>query len=246
MSGKDELWRPPEIKVAVDIVILTMRASVFHVLLIERGETPQAGTQALPGGFLNNEGEGIYDAALRELKEESDLDASELHIEQLAAYGEVGRDPRGRVLSVAYMAIAPGLPEPVAGTDASDASWVPVEDVLSSKVPLAFDHQQIVCDAVGRARSKLERTSLALAFCRPTFTLTELQQVYEGVWGCELDPRNFYRKVQSIPGFVEPVGSVRRTAAGRPARLFRSGAGKVLYPPIVRPVPSEPSRRSDV
>ncbi|MBL0885717.1 NUDIX hydrolase [Myceligenerans sp. I2] len=217
-----------------------MRASVFHVLLIERGEDPQAGMQALPGGFLSNETEGVHDAALRELREESGLDASELHIEQLAAYGEVGRDPRGRVLSVAYMAVAPGLPEPIAGTDASDASWVPVDDVLSGRVSLAFDHWQIVCDGVERARSKLERTSLALAFCDRTFTLTELQQVYEGVWGCQLDPRNFYRKVQSIPRFVELVGTVRRAAAGRPARLFRSGGGKVLYPPLVRPVSSEP------
>ncbi|GGM24188.1 NUDIX domain-containing protein [Promicromonospora citrea] len=239
MSGTSDLWEPPEIQVAVDIVILTMRASVFHVLLIERGEEPQAGTQALPGGFLNNKWEGIYDAALRELKEEADLDASGLHVEQLAAYGEPGRDPRGRVLSVAYMAIAPGLPEPSAGTDASDAAWVPVEDVLSGKVSLAFDHRQIVRDAVERARSKLERTSLALAFCGRTFTLTELQHVYEGVWGCSLDPRNFYRKVQNIPGFVEPAGSVRRMAAGRPARLFRAGGGTVLYPPMVRPVPTE-------
>lgn len=237
----EEPWEPPLVLVAVDLVILTLRASTFNVLLIERGIEPFEGSWALPGGFLNNAGEGIYEAALRELQEEADLDGTRLHIEQLGAYGAPERDPRGRVLSVAYMAIAPGLPEPVAGTDASEAEWVSVDKVLSGRVPLAFDHWQIVSDAVESARSQLEHSPLATAFCGDTFTIAELRRVYETVWGTELDERNFYRKVQRVPGFIEPEGTDRRAAKGRPARMFRAGTAKVLHPPLVRPEPQSES-----
>ncbi|WP_246497916.1 NUDIX hydrolase [Natronoglycomyces albus] len=235
MSVDEEPWSPPEILVAVDLVILTLRASAFHVLLIKRGIEPFAGCEALPGGFLNNAGEDILAAALRELREEADLDGTRLHIEQLGAYGAPGRDPRGRVLSIAYLAVAPGLPQPVAGTDASSAEWRPVGHVLSGKVNLAFDHRQIVEDAVERARTKLEHTPLATAFCGEKFTIAELMRVYEAVWDVELDLRNFYRKVQSVPNFIEPVGTDRRPAKGRPARVFRAGSAVTLHPPLVRP-----------
>ncbi|MFD6445291.1 NUDIX domain-containing protein [Promicromonospora sp. NPDC060204] len=241
MTDDEDTWTPPEILVAVDLVILTLRASVFHVLLIERGIEPFQGAQALPGGFLNNTEEDIYEAALRELREEADLDGTRLHIEQLGAYGTPGRDPRGRVLSIAYLAIAPGLPEPVAGTDASGAAWVPVEQALSGGVQLAFDHWKIVDDAVERARTKLEHTPLATAFCTKTFTIADLQEVYEAVWGVDLDPRNFYRKVQRVPGFIESAGADRRMTTGRPARLFRAGPATTLHPPLTRPEPSNDS-----
>ncbi len=231
----DELWSPPAIPIAVDLVILTLRSAKLQVLLVERGVEPYEGAQALPGGFLNNEAEGIEVAAHRELREEVDLDAAQLHLEQLGAYGEPGRDPRGRIVSVAYLAIAPGLPEPTAGSDAAGASWTPVDEVLSGKLELAFDHRQILIDGVERARAKLEHSALATAFCGETFTISELQQVYEAVWGVPLDPRNFYRKVQGVSGFIVPAGSDRRTTKGRPARLFRAGPRTVLYPPLVRP-----------
>lgn len=139
---------------------------------------------------------------------------------------------------MAYLAIAPRLPEPVAGTDASDACWVPVDDVLARRRPLAFDHRRIVEAGVERARAKLEHSALAAAFCGPTFTLSELQQVYETVWGVRLDPRNFYRKVQSASGFVVQTDPIRKPETGRPARLFRLGPSATLYPPIARPAPS--------
>ncbi|MGW7533295.1 NUDIX hydrolase [Amycolatopsis sp. NPDC054798] len=231
----DDDWTPPPVLVAVDLVIFTLRDSVLHVLLVERGIEPFQGSWALPGGFLADDREDVLAAAHRELKEEADLDASRLHLEQLGAYGEPDRDPRGRVLSVAYLAIAPGLPEPQAGTDAARATWTPVPDILGGRVRLAFDHRKIFGDGLERARSKLERSALATAFCRETFTINELQQVYEAVWGLRLDPRNFYRKVQAAAGFLAPAGAERRAGRGRPARLFKAGDSTTINPPLVRP-----------
>lgn len=231
----DDDWSPPFVLLAVDLVILTLRDLRLHVLLVERGVEPYQGASALPGGFLYDAGEDIAAAAHRELSEEAGLDASMLHLEQLGAYGQPDRDPRGRVVSVAYLAIAPRLPEPVAGTDAAGASWVPADAVLSGRRPLAFDHRQIVADGVERARGKLEHSSLATAFCGSTFTISELQQVYEAVWGVRLDARNFYRKVQGAGGFIVAADRDRRPTKGRPARLFRPGPCAVLHPPIVRP-----------
>ncbi|MEV6774830.1 NUDIX hydrolase [Streptomyces syringium] len=233
-----DAWSPPPVLLTVDLVVLTLREGRLCVLLVGRGEDPFQGMLALPGGFLNHAGEEILDAAHRELSEETALAAGLVHLEQLATYGNAGRDPRGRVVSVAHLAIAPGLPEPVAGTDAMDAAWFPAEAVLSGEVELAFDHRRIVTDGIERARTKLEVSALATAFCGELFTIAELQQVYEAVWGTELDTRNFYRKVQAVKGFIIPVGSGRRTTGGRPARLYRAGPQTVLFPPLTRPVPS--------
>ncbi|MGN9890606.1 NUDIX hydrolase [Micromonospora sp. L31] len=231
----DDRWVPPTVLLAVDLVILTLRQSRLQVLLVERGIEPHRGALALPGGFLNHAEEDLLAAAHRELSEEAGLDADHLHLEQLGVYGTPGRDPRGRVVSVAYLAIAPRLPEPVAGTDASDACWTPTDRALSADVRLAFDHRRIIADGVERARTKLEHSALATAFCGATFTISELQEVYEAVWGVHLDPRNFYRKVQSVDGFIVPAGPRRKTDTGRPARLFRPGPRTALHPPMTRP-----------
>jgi 8-oxo-dGTP diphosphatase len=235
----DDRWTPPAILLAVDLVILTLRESRLHVLLIERGVEPYEGAWALPGGFLQNAEEDLTAAARRELAEEAAMDVATLHLEHLGVYGTPGRDPRGRVVSVAYLAIAPGLPEPTAGTDAAGARWQLVDQVLSGELELAFDHRRIVADGVENARAKLEHSALATAFCAPTFTITDLQRVYEAVWGIPLDPRNFYRKVQKTRGFIVAAGSERKVTPGRPARLFKAGPREVVYPPMVRP--SEPS-----
>ena len=229
-------WSPPEVLLAVDLVILTLRESRLHVLLVERGIEPYRGSMALPGGFLGHRDEALADAARRELSEEAGLFVDSLHLEEMGIYADPGRDPRGRVVSVAYLAILPRLPDPVAGTDAAKASWEPVESLLSGVVELAFDHRRIIGDGVERARRKLEHSTLATAFCGPVFTLSELLRVYEAVWDIPLDPRNFYRKVQSADGFVVRVESARATDTGRPARLFRAGPGRALYPPMVRSV----------
>jgi 8-oxo-dGTP diphosphatase len=230
----EDRWQAPTVLLAVDLVILTLRRSSLQVLLVERGVEPYLGAMALPGGFLRSADEDIPTAARRELLEEAGLDPASLHLEQLSVYGTPGRDPRGRVISVAYLAIAPRLPEPMAGSDATIARWTPVGDVFSSATGLAFDHRQIVSDGVERARAKLVHTALATAFCGDVFTISELQQVYEAVWGVRIDPRNFYRKVQGTPGFIVADGPMRKTANGRPARLFRAGNGQVLYPPMLR------------
>ncbi|QKW51645.1 NUDIX hydrolase [Streptomyces buecherae] len=240
-------WSPPPVLLTVDLVILTLREGRLCVLLVKRGEDPFQGMLALPGGFLNHAGEEILDAAHRELSEETALTSGWVHLEQLAIYGDVGRDPRGRVVSVAHLAIAPGLPQPIAGTDAMDAAWVPADAALSGEVALAFDHHRILADGIERARTKLEFSALATAFCGELFTIVELQQVYEAVWGTKLDTRNFYRKVQAVEGFIVPAGSGRRSTGGRPARLYRAGPKTVLSPPLIRPVPpaSEEDTRTE-
>jgi 8-oxo-dGTP diphosphatase len=234
----DDEWQAPAVLLTVDLVILTLRGTSLQLLLVERGVEPYAGSLALPGGFLRDAREPIHVAARRELSEETGLNADSLLLEQFGVYGDPDRDPRGRVVSVAYLAIAPRLPDPVAGTDAAAARWTPVGKVLKASLPLAFDHVRIVADGVERARSKLEHSAIATAFCGPTFTISELQQVYEAVWDVQLDPRNFYRKIQGTRDFVVAAGPDKRAGVGRPARLFRAGQGKVLYPPMVRPANS--------
>lgn len=220
------------VRATVDLVILTLRAGQLHVLLVERGKEPYQGRLALPGGFLRN-GEDLDDAARRELAEETGLDGGRLHLEQLGTYGAADRDPRGRVITVAYLALAPSLPAPVAGSDARDARWAPA-GAAATPPSLAFDHDQILRDGLERARSKLEYTTLATVFCADVFTIGELRQVYETLWGMPLDVRNFNRKVTRTEGFVVPTGTKRQPATGRPAALYRRGPATTLYPPMLR------------
>lgn len=219
-----------QLYLTVDLAILTVRSGLLQVLVVERDNEPYRGQDALPGGFLRA-GEDLPEAAERELAEETGLDGRGLHLEQLATYGAPERDPRGRVVSVAYLAIAPDLPVPAAGSDARSARWAPVDEV---RAKLAFDHTQILDDAVERARTRLEFTTLAAAFCGPAFTIGDLRNVYEVVWGIRLDPRNFSRKVTQTEGFIQPVGEKRVPATGRPAALYRRGPAQALNPPLLR------------
>jgi 8-oxo-dGTP diphosphatase len=233
----------PPFAVTVDLVVLTVRDGALSALVIKRGEAPYAGQRALPGGFVR-EAESLDHAAARELAEETGLADLPVHLEQLATYGAVDRDPRMRVVSVAYLALAPDLPTPRAGGDAASAAWRPVAPMLPALFPgaatrpaaaLAFDHAKILADGVERARAKLEYSPLAAAFCPPQFTVGELRRVYEAVWGVALDPRNFHRKVTGTPGFLLPVGGTTARQGGRPAQLFRLGTATLLNPPMLRP-----------
>jgi 8-oxo-dGTP diphosphatase len=226
VPNRDYAW----LRLAVDLVILTVRDKRLQILVIERDNEPYAGRQALPGGFLSA-GEDLRAAAERELAEETSVDARGLHLEQLATYGAPDRDPRGRVVSVAYLSLAPDLPIPIAGSDARTARWQPVEEVEGR---LAFDHDQILRDALEHAQTRLELTTLATAFCADEFTMSELRTVYEVVWNVQLDPRNFSRKVLSTEGFVEPTANKAIREVGRPAILYRRGSEQTLRPPILR------------
>ncbi|MGP9021638.1 NUDIX domain-containing protein [Streptomyces sp. BR1] len=221
--------------VTVDLAVWTVRDGGLHVLLIRRGEEPYKGEWALPGGFVLPR-ESAGQAARRELAEETGLSdpvVAGLHLEQLRTYSDPDRDPRMRVVSVAYTALVPDLPEPRGGGDAAHAQWVP----FGTYGTLAFDHERILADARDRVGAKLEYSCLATAFCPPEFTLGELQQVYETVWGTALDRPNFRRKVLATPGFVEPVAGAARLTGGRgkPAALYRAGVATALHPPLLRP-----------
>ncbi|GAA3021042.1 MULTISPECIES: NUDIX hydrolase [Streptosporangium] len=229
----------PAVAVTVDVVALTIRGGGLRVLLVRRGEQPHAGRWSLPGGFIRPD-EDLPQAAARELAEETGL-SDRVHIEQLASYGAPGRDPRMRVVSISYLAFAPDLPDPRAGTDASDAAWHPVD-----KVPeLAFDHGRILDHGLERARGKLEYTPLATAFAGDTFTISELRGVYETVWGVPLHAGNFHRKILSVPGFVESTGETTESggARGGPrAKLYRAGDARLLHPALLRPAREETIR----
>lgn len=220
------------IKVTVDLVVLTISDGRLHVLLVRRAYPPYQGAWALPGGFVLAD-EDLVDAASRELAEETGLGGavSQAHLEQLATYGQPDRDPRGRVITVAYLALLPDLPSPTAGTDAAAAAWTDV----AAATRLGFDHATILADGIERARAKLEYTSLAGAFCPPEFTIAQLRDVYEAVWGVAIDPRNFHRKVTTTAGFVTATGRSTAGVRGRPAQLFRRGDADVLFPPMLRP-----------
>lgn len=220
----------PIFSVTVDVVCLTVRDESFQVLLVERGEEPFAGRLAFPGGFVGID-EDLATAAHRELEEETGIEAPRF-LDQLRTYGAPGRDPRGRTVTVAHLAIAPDLPDAVGGSDAAAADWHEVEPLLRKPKTLAFDHGTILADAVERARSRLEWTPLAADFVGAEFTIAELRRVYEVIWGLDLDPANFHRKVTRARGFVEETGRNADSGRGRPAQLYRRGSAERIHPPL--------------
>ena len=199
--------------ITVDVVVLTIREQRLQVLLIRRGRPPFEGRWALPGGFVDP-AESLHAAARRELKEETGV--SEIYLEQLYSFGEPDRDPRGRVISVAHLALVPAeRVHPVADDDAAEVGWFPV----SPSPPLAFDHDQILSAAVERLRNKLGYTLVAFQLLPPRFTLGELQEVYEICLERRLDKRNFRRKILSR-GVLKPWDGERRTGPHRPAKVY--------------------------
>ncbi len=232
---------PPDlvaVVLSVDLVLLTVREERLQVLLVRRGIEPFLDRPALPGGFVRP-GEDLAEAAVRELAEETGLRHPPAHLEQLATYGTPQRDPRGRVVTVAFLALAPQSRTPIAGTDAAASHWAPVA-TADDGPGLAFDHATILEDGLERARSKIEYSAAATAFCEPEFTVAELRRIYELVWSARLDPRNFHRKVTGTAGFLVPTGRFTTRDGGRPAKLYRRGDASVLYPAMLRPVPRLP------
>ncbi len=211
-------WKPDPILVTVDIVIFTIRGKELCVLLVRRGSPPFLGSWAIPGGFVKKR-ESLDDAALRELREETGV--SRVFLEQLYTFGDPKRDPRGRVVTVAYYAlVAEDRATLVAGTDAADARWFPA----NALPPLAFDHREILDRALERLRNKLEYTTVGFELLPEKFTLGELQAVYEAILGRKLDKRNFRRKIELL-GILRDTREEKR-GTRRPARLYRFAAAR--------------------
>lgn len=223
----------PHSFVAADVAILTIRDGALSVLLIRRANPPFKGQLALPGGFVEPD-ETVERAAARELFEETGIPKSASRLDSIGVYSEPDRDPRRRVVSVAFAALVPNPGESRAGGDAASTQWLPVDRAL--KEPLAFDHVEILERAVEHARRQLEYTTAATAFCREEFTIAELRRVYEIVWETKLDPGNFHRKVTRIEDFLRPTGETTARDGGRPAALFTAGSLKRL------PLPLSPGR----
>jgi 8-oxo-dGTP diphosphatase len=204
-------------RVAVDIVIFTIHSAELRVLLVKRGIPPFAGQFAVPGGFVL-ENESLDQAALRELKEETGVE--DVYLEQLYTFGDPDRDPRGRIISVAYFALIAADRSPLlAGSDAAEARWWPVRQLP----PLAFDHDKILEYSLQRLRNKLEYTTVGFQLLPARFSLTELQEVYEAILGKKLDKRNFRRKLALLK-ILRPTREYRR-GGRRPAKLFEFVTG---------------------
>lgn len=222
--------------VAVDVALLTIREGRLELLLVRPQPEELAHRWALPGRRVRDD-EGLDDTAHRALRELAGLTAPDAHLEQLRTYGDPSRDPRGRVVSVAYLALTPTTAVP----SAPDAAFFPVADLGGAAggvgPAFAYDHGSIVPDAVERARSKLEYTALATAFVGEPFTLAELRRVYEAVWGVALDAANFRRKVLGADGFVVAAAGLARPGpgGGRPAQRYRRGPARRLHPAMLRP-----------
>lgn len=229
------------IGLSVDVVILTIHAGELSALLVKRGGHPYKGHWALPGGFVEQD-ESAEEAALRELREETNIDLDgHYHLEQLKTYTAPKRDPRMRVISTAYIALLPEVGAPRGGDDAQEARFFPVQDILepmdeNDRIPLAFDHTEILQDALERAASKLEYTTLATSFLAEPFTLADLRRVYEKVWRMELNAASFRRKVLSTEGMVIALGQkgTPQLEGGRSAELYVHGEAQVLHPAILR------------
>jgi len=230
-----DMSKYPSVGLTADLTIFTIDNDELKILAIKRGGHPFMGKWALPGGFVNPN-ESVEKAAVRELNEETGVDARGW-LEQLKTYGNPYRDPRGYVVSVAYVAFVPSLGEIKAGDDADYAELISVNDVLSGDIEMAFDHKDIIKDGLERVRAKIEYAPIAPDFIpSDDFTLPELQHVYEIVWGVELNAANFRRKVLSVYDFVKETDQ-RRTSnltGGRKADVFIKGNAVELFPPLRR------------
>ena len=211
----------PKHAIAVDVVLFTIQDGTLKALLVKREQPPYRGTWALPGGIVGPD-ESVDAAALRELQEETNI--ANIYLEQLYTFGEPSRDPRGRVISVAYYALVNGQQFQLrAPRRIADASWFPV-----SRLPaLAFDHRRIVDYALERLRNKINYTTVGFQLLPREFTLTELQRSYEVLLGRRLDKRNFRRKMLQL-GILKGTREFKASGRQRPARLYTFTQPKVI------------------
>ena len=209
----DDIGNYPRPAVTVDVLLFTVREEKLQLALIKRGIPPFQGGWALPGGFVRIE-EELEEAARREIEEETGV--RDVFLEQLYTFGHPNRDPRSRVITVAYYALVPGEHLVLrADTDASDASWFALDDLPE----LAFDHAEIVRVGAERLKGKLEYSDIAWGLLPARFRLSELQRIYEIILGRDLDKRNFRKRVLAL-GLIEATDKFSG-GAHRPAQLFR-------------------------
>jgi len=214
MSSKRFSYEYPHPAVTTDIVVFTIRDEQLKLLLIKRKLVPFKGQWALPGGFVTLN-EDIEQCAKRELVEETGV--KNVYLEQLRTYGDPQRDPRERVITIAYFAlIASEKIRIQADTDAAAVNWFDTGDLPK----LAFDHATIVNDALQRLQKKLDYSAIAFQFLSEEFTLSELQKIYEIIRGGEIDKRNFRKWALSLED-IEETGEMNNAGAHRPAKLYR-------------------------
>ena len=207
-------YEHPHPAVTVDVAVFTLTAGRLAVVLVRRAAWPHAGKWALPGGFVDID-ESLKRAAWRELREETGIKAG--YLEQLGAFGRPDRDPRERVITVVYIALAAAdRLELRAGSDADEARLFCLDELPE----LAFDHARIVQAATRRLRDRLDTEAIARRLLPQRFTLTELQQACEAVAGAPIDKRNFRKKLNALE-LVEATSEERRGGPHRPARLYR-------------------------
>jgi 8-oxo-dGTP diphosphatase len=207
-------YEHPHPAVTVDCVVFGHDESDLKMLLIQRGVAPFKGRWALPGGFVRLD-EALEDAARRELREETGLD--DLFLEQLYTFGEPRRDPRERVISVAYYALVTLAGHPVqASSDAANVAWFSISDLP----PLAFDHDGIATIALRRLQAKVRYEPIGFELLPAKFTLSQLQRLYETILEQPLDKRNFRKKILAM-GLLADTGEIEQDVAHRAARLYR-------------------------
>jgi 8-oxo-dGTP diphosphatase len=207
--------------IAVDVVLFTIQGGTLKVLLVKRQRRPYQDAWALPGGMVGPE-ESVDAAALRELQEETNI--GNIYLEQLYTFGDLDRDPRGRVISVAYYALVNWQQFQLkARRRVSQADWFPVKRLPA----LAFDHARIVGYALERLRSKINYTTVGFQLLPREFTLTELQGAYEVIMSQRLDKRNFRRKMLQL-GILKGTRGFKANGRQRPARLYTFTEPKVV------------------
>ena len=205
-------YKYPHPAVTTDCVVFGFDGSNLNLLLIERGIEPFKGKWALPGGFMNMD-ETAEQGAMRELQEETSI--KDIYIEQFHTFTSVNRDPRERVLTIAFLAfIRQEKYEVIAGDDAAKAQWFPIDHLPE----LAFDHKEIIAMALDKLKWKITYEPIAFRLLNKTFTMTQVQTIYEVVLGQTFDRRNFHKKMTAL-GYIIPTGD-KQTANGRPGNLY--------------------------